>query len=72
MTFTSMTIAGLGPSALLNLTRYAIRNEIPFVKALKSVPQEMRDRMSPQHTRDLGIRASAGFGSMSNSQLIER
>lgn len=50
-------LARLDSNSLLTFSRYAIRNEIPFVRALKSVPQEMRDRMSPQHTRDLSIQA---------------
>ncbi|KUL88545.1 hypothetical protein ZTR_05370 [Talaromyces verruculosus] len=43
------------PVSIGDIYKYAIRNEIPFVKALKSIPQEMKDRMSPQHTRDLSI-----------------
>ncbi|KAF3399262.1 RNA polymerase I-specific transcription initiation factor rrn7 [Talaromyces pinophilus] len=43
------------PVSIGDIYKFAIRNEVPFVKALKSIPQEMKDRMSPQHTRDLSI-----------------
>ncbi|OKL59360.1 hypothetical protein UA08_05400 [Talaromyces atroroseus] len=43
------------PVSVGDIYRYAMRNEIPFIGALKIVPQEMRDRMSPQHTRDLSV-----------------
>ncbi|EED16731.1 RNA polymerase I specific transcription initiation factor Rrn7, putative [Talaromyces stipitatus ATCC 10500] len=43
------------PVSIGDIYKYAVRNEIPFIRALKSVPQEMRDRLSPQHTRGLSV-----------------